>query len=184
MKNLKVFVAPVLAATFLVSCGNKSMDVKDFKTKVDEALNLESLKDNYVGKTTHLTGTELIPFGGEQKIDEKATIENIDDSSNYPNFVVSDYKVAFSPTSILSSKFIDYYVQSTPSEIKHSFTIDGDNYIIESEGKTTEGGVTQNGKMKMVFNKDLVITHYEGNSEETSSGQKLTLSINLDYKYE
>lgn len=170
MKNLKLFVAPLLGAALLTACGPKPMDSNAFKAKVRENYNEKTI-ESYVGKSLHVTGST---DSGKEEI-FKVTKLNME--AKTPKFEYDpecDYFIG----DILSVSFVDGYEAEAEETIKEGGTvkieyfISGDEYTIDTQVEIEN----EKGSVKMVFNKDLVISHMEMKSSEENKS--------YNFKYE
>lgn len=170
MKNLKLFTIPLVGAAFLVACGPKPMDVKDFKEKVRENYKAATL-ESYEGMTQKAAGTPT-----EYVMDRKI-VDFAEPTDSYPNFLFENTEVVPPvPVYVLSVEYINYIEQGREFGYNFNYFISGETYIVEMSAGNAEGNMSQ----KLVFNKDLVATHYE---MKMSGGGK-SQEMNLDFKYE
>lgn len=179
MKNLKLFVAPLLGATLLLTaCGPKAMKVEDFKAKVGEKFNIDTIKKTYIGQKQHVTGKMEVTGSASVPIDETHEITGVELASggNIYEFQFKEQRSAMIVSfDVLSTAFVDD-IASYMAVYTVNYFISGDTYTIE--GKAEAEGAK--ASMKFVYNKDLVITH----SEVKGSGSGMSVNMQFNFKYE
>lgn len=168
MKNLKLFVAPLLGATLLLTaCGPKAMKVEDFRAKVVENYKFEAIQTKYKGGTMKMSGTDI-------EGDESIKIVDVKEKEGIAGLVFGEgeFKTEI-PFTILCPAVVD---ATSQFDANVNYFISGGTYTIDVSMKEKEGQVS----MKIAFNSDLVISRLEAKGPQ--DGKQVDIKYNFKYE--